>query len=123
MKYFPLVWAAIRRKPVRAVLTLLSVMIAFTLFGLTIGMNATFDEVQKNARADRVYTNLRFAGDGLGLPVSMVRQIAALPGVAQVAYDSALFGYHQVPRNRTFVLMGDENLAKVLTEWPVTSTQ
>jgi putative ABC transport system permease protein len=123
MKYLPLVWAAIMRKPVRAVLTLLSVMIAFTLFGLTIGMNATFDEVQKNARADRIYTNLRFAGDGLGLPVAMVRQIAALPGVAQVAYDSALFGYHQVPRNRTFVLMGDENLAKVLTEWPVTRDQ
>ena len=76
MKYVPLVWAAVMRKPVRAVLTLLSVMIAFTLFGLTIGMNATFDEVQKAARADRVYTNLRFAGDGLGLPIAMARQMA-----------------------------------------------
>ena len=37
MKYLPLVWAAVMRKPVRAILTLLSVMIAFTLFGLTIG--------------------------------------------------------------------------------------
>ena len=43
MKYFPLVWAAVMRKPARAILTLLSVMLAFTLFGLTIGMNATFD--------------------------------------------------------------------------------
>ena len=123
MKYVPLVWAAIMRKPVRAVLTLLSVMIAFTLFGLTIGMNATFDEVAKAARADRVYTNLRFAGDGLGLPMAVSRQIASLPGVAQVAYDSVLFGYHQVPRNRTFVLMADDNLAKVLTEWPITPAQ
>ena len=123
MKYLPLVWAAVMRKPVRAVLTLLSVMIAFTLFGLTIGMNATFDEVIKNARADRIYTNARFGGDGLGMPVAMARQIAGLPGVSQVAYDSVLFGYHQVPRNRTFVLMGDDNLAKVLTEWPVTPEQ
>jgi putative ABC transport system permease protein len=123
MKYVPLVWAALMRKPVRAILTLLSVMIAFTLFGLTIGMNATFDEVQKNARADRVYTNTRFGGDGLGLPIAAARQIASLPGVSQVAYDSVLFGYHQVPRNRTFVLMGDENLAKVLTEWPITPAQ
>ncbi len=123
MKYVPLVWAALMRKLVRAILTLLSVMIAFTLFGLTIGMNATFDEVQKNARADRVYTNTRFGGDGLGLPLSAARQIASLPGVSQVAYDSVLFGYHQVPRNRTFVLMGDENLAKVLTEWPITPAQ
>lgn len=123
MKYLPLVWAAVMRKPVRAVLTLLSVMIAFTLFGLTIGMNATFDEVQKAARTDRVYTNLRFAGDGLGLPIAMARQIAGLPGVSQVAYISGIPGYHQVPRNRTFVLMGDENLAKVLTEWPITKAQ
>jgi putative ABC transport system permease protein len=123
MKYLPLVWAAVMRKPVRAVLTLLSVMIAFTLFGFTIGMNATFDAVSKAARADRVYTNLRFAGDGLGLPMSVSRQIAGLPGVSQVAFDSVLFGYHQVERNRTFVLMGDENLSKVLTEWPVTPAQ
>ncbi|MDB5739078.1 MAG: hypothetical protein JWP16_118 [Alphaproteobacteria bacterium] len=123
MNYVPLVWAALMRKPVRAVLTLLSVMIAFTLFGLTIGMNATFDEVSKAARADRVYTNTRFGGDGLGMPLAMSRQIAALPGVSQVAFDSVLFGYHQVPRNRTFILMGDENLAKVLTEWPVTPAQ
>ncbi|HVW75896.1 MAG TPA: ABC transporter permease [Rhizomicrobium sp.] len=123
MKYVPLVWAAIMRKPVRAVLTLLSVMIAFTLFGLTIGMNATFDEVQKNARADRVWTNLRFAGDGLGLPLAVSRQIAGLPGVSQVGYWSVLFGYHQVPRNRTFVLMADENMAKVFTEWPIRPEQ
>ena len=37
MKYFPLVWAALRRKPLRAVMTLLSVTMAFTLFGLMIG--------------------------------------------------------------------------------------
>ena len=41
MKYLPLVWAAIRRKPARAILTLLSVVVAFTLFGMMIGMNAT----------------------------------------------------------------------------------
>jgi hypothetical protein len=34
MKYLPLVWAAIRRKPARAILTLLSVVVAFTLFGI-----------------------------------------------------------------------------------------
>ena len=50
MKYLPLVWAAVMRKPTRAILTLLSVMLAFTLFGLTIGMNATFAKVQEEAR-------------------------------------------------------------------------
>jgi len=32
MTYLPLIWAAIRRKPARAILTLLSVMVAFTPF-------------------------------------------------------------------------------------------
>ena len=65
MKYFPLVWAAITRRPARAILTLLSVMIAFTLFGLTIGMNATFAKVEENARTDRIWTDPRFGGNGM----------------------------------------------------------
>jgi hypothetical protein len=34
MKYIPLVWAALRRKPIRSIVTFLSVTAAFTLFGL-----------------------------------------------------------------------------------------
>ena len=48
MKFLPLVWAALDSKPARAVLTLLSVTVAFTVFGLMIGLNATID-----AMADR----------------------------------------------------------------------
>ena len=121
MKYLPLVWAAIMRKPARAILTLLSVMIAFTLFGLTIGMNATFDKVSENARNDRVYSNARFGGSQM--QIAMGRQIEQIPGVAMVAYDSVLFGYHQEPRNRVFILMADDKLGSALTEWPVTPSQ
>ena len=42
MKYFPLIWAALWRKPARTILTLLSAVAAFTLFGLAIGVNATY---------------------------------------------------------------------------------
>ena len=70
------------RKPTRAVLTLLSVMVAFTLFGLMMGLNATFDEVAARARADRIYTNPRFGGSGIS--VAVARQIAAMPGVKAV---------------------------------------
>ena len=65
MKFLPLVWAALMRRPVRAVLTLLSVMVAFTLFGLMIGLNATFDMMAEKARADRIYTWPRFGGDAI----------------------------------------------------------
>jgi putative ABC transport system permease protein len=55
LKYLPLVWAAIMRKRMRAVLTLLSVTVAFTVFGLMIGFSATIDQVEERARGSRLF--------------------------------------------------------------------
>jgi putative ABC transport system permease protein len=121
MKFLPLVWAAIMRKPVRAVLTLLSVMVAFTLFGLMIGLNATFDLVAAKARADRIYTDVRFGGNGM--PIAVARQIAAIPGVKVVTALNFIPGYVQDPKNQTFVLMADRNVAKVFTDWSITQEE
>ena len=52
MRFLPLVWAALRRKPVRSVLTFLSVMVAFTLFGLMIGLSDTMALIEKRAHPD-----------------------------------------------------------------------
>lgn len=120
MKYIPLVWAAVMRKPVRAILTLLSVMLAFTLFGLTIGMNATFDKMLTNARDDRLFSGARFGG---GIPRALIGQISQMPGISLVASEGFLGGYHQDPKNRVFVRMEDENIGKVVSEWPVTPEQ
>ena len=115
MRYLPLVWAAIIRKPMRAVLTLLSVTVAFTLFGLMIGLNATFDMIAEKARADRIYTWPRFGGDGV--PIAVARQIEAMPGVKAVTGMNFLPGYVQDPKNQAFVLMVDQNAAKVFGDW------
>ena len=72
MRYLPLIWSALTRKPARAVLTLLSVTVAFTLFGLMIGLNATFDEVAAKARADRIFTDPRFGGNGMPIAVALL---------------------------------------------------
>jgi putative ABC transport system permease protein len=120
MKYLPLVWAAVMRKPARAILTLLSVMLAFTLFGLTIGMNATFAKVKEDARDDRIFAFARFGGL---LPIAFERQIESIPGVEKVASSSFIGGYIQEPKNRVFVLMMDENIPKVLPEYPITPQQ
>jgi putative ABC transport system permease protein len=120
MKYLPLVWAAVMRKPTRAILTLLSVMLAFTLFGLTIGMNATFAKVQEQARDDRIFTFARFGGL---VPVALARQIENMPGVEMVASSNFIPGYIRDPKNRVFVQMGDEKIPKVVPEWPITPAQ
>jgi putative ABC transport system permease protein len=118
MKYLPLVWAAIMRKPVQAILTLLSVTAAYILFGLTIGLNATFDRDLELARSDRIFTNVRFDGQ---LPIALARQIEKIPGVTNVGSDVVLRGYHREPTNRIGgILMVDDGMSKVLTEWPPT---
>lgn len=121
MKFLPLIWAAVMRKPTRTILTLLSVMVAFTLFGLTIGMNATFDKVAAAAHDDRIFTNQRFFGTGMSL--AQAGQIAQLPGIARVAYLDVLTGYHGNERNRAFALMVDENYGKMYPEWPISPAQ
>ena len=118
MKYLPLIWTAVTRKPTRTILTLLSVTVAFTLFGLMIGLNATFDEVAARARADRIFTNARFGGNGM--PIAVAHQIAAIPGVKVVTAVSGIAGYVQDPKNQAYVLMVDANLPKVFGDWGVT---
>ncbi len=118
MRYLPLILTAVMRKPMRTVLTLLSVTVAFTLFGLMMGLNATFDEVAARARADRIFTNARFGGNGM--PIAVAHQIAAIPGVKVVTAVSGIAGYVQDPKNQVFVLMVDANLPKVFGDWGVT---
>jgi putative ABC transport system permease protein len=40
-----------------------------------------------------------------------------------VASEVFIGGYHQDPKNRVFVRMEDENIGKVVSEWPVTPAQ
>jgi putative ABC transport system permease protein len=121
MKYIPLVWAALRRKPVRSILTFLSVTVAFALFGLMIGLNATIDLVAQRARPDRVWTFLRF--DNSGLPIAVAKRVAAMPGVKTATVMYYLNGYVADPKNRTFVVMVDGAYGEVYPDWGVAPGQ
>ena len=43
MKYLPLIWSGLWRKRVRTILTLISVTVAFALYGIADGVTAAFD--------------------------------------------------------------------------------
>jgi putative ABC transport system permease protein len=121
MKYLPLVWAALRRKPIRTGVTFLSVTVAFTLFGLMIGLGVTMDLMEQRARADRIWTNPRF--DNSGLPIAAARQIANLPGVKSVTGMSYLPGYVADPKNRLWVTLVDGAYGRIYPDWGVTPQQ
>jgi putative ABC transport system permease protein len=96
MRYFPLVWAALRRRPVRSALTFASILVAFVLFGILAAVSSGFSHVVEMARLDRLYTAPRF---GTPLPYAIVAKIARVPGVALATPASNMGGYFREPKN------------------------
>jgi putative ABC transport system permease protein len=114
LKYLPLIWAALRRKPVRTCVTFLSVTVAFTLFGLMIGLNATLNYMQEKAHADRIWTLARF--ETTGLPVSVSHQIARLPGIKKYSVMTYVQGYVGDPKNRVWVIFMDDEYGNIFPD-------
>lgn len=98
MKYLPLVWAALRRRPIRSVLTLLSVMVAFVLFGVMHGVVAGFDSALDKMSETRLRVMSR-ANILEPLPLAHKNRIERIDGVLAVAYVSILIGHYQDPKN------------------------
>ena len=111
MKYLPLIWAGLWRKPLRTGATFLSVIVAFTLFGLMIGLDATMERMAALAHADRAWTNTRF--DTKGMPITVARRVAAVAGVKQATVSSYLNGYVGDPKNFAGVAFVDDTYGEV----------
>src|ERR1700704_5066410 len=100
MKYLSLAWAAVMRKPAEAILICLAVTTAFTLFGLMLGLRATYQRLTESTRMDRLDVDPRFPiANGMRLPIAMRDQIAGIDGVSAVGAYYLLRGYYQDPHN------------------------
>ena len=73
------------RKRTRTVLTLLSVIMAFLLFGLLQSINSMFNAGEDFVGATRLITQARVSFTS-ALPISMVPKLEAVPGVARVQW-------------------------------------
>ncbi len=126
MKYFPLIWGALWRKPAEALLIWLAVTVSFTLFGLMVGLHATYDRLIEHSRMDRLYVNARF-GDvspmGILLPFALRDQIAHVQGVSAVGAADYLRGYYQDPHQRVSIYAVDEQMRDAWPELPLTDDQ
>jgi putative ABC transport system permease protein len=101
MKFLPLLWAGLWRKRTRTIFTLLSIVVAFVLFGMLQGVNSAFSNAVNAAAVDRlnVVSRISFTES---LPFSYQAQIEAIPGVAAVAHESWFGTYYQDPKNFVF---------------------
>lgn len=98
MKYVPLMWAMLWRKKTRTVLTLLSIVIAFLLFGMLQGINAAFQETIERSNVNRLIVTNKISLTE-SLPYSYLSQLESIPGVAMVSHESWFGPYYQDPKN------------------------
>jgi putative ABC transport system permease protein len=123
MKFFPLLWAGLWRKPTRTVLTLFSVVVAFLLFGLLQGVNSWLSNAVAESRVNRLYTVSRISYIE-PLPFAYLTQIESVQGVDKVAYFNWFGGYYQDAKNAvTSYPIDARRTFEVFPDWKVPKDQ
>jgi putative ABC transport system permease protein len=103
MKFLPLIWSGIWRKPGRTVLIILQVGVAFILFGVLQGMKTGVEEAIARTRADLLIVIPNVFGEP-PLPLAYLERLKSLPGVKSVSYADGILGTYQKPNQPVFVL-------------------
>jgi putative ABC transport system permease protein len=123
MKYFHLIWAALFRRKARTILTLISIIAAFLLFGLLDAVRVSFAQIGQSANgAERLQTGAKLSFIQ-PLPQSLGAQIAAVDGVKDVAYANWFGGAYQDPHNQIFTFAVSPNYLDVYPEVEVDPEQ
>lgn len=116
MKYLHLIWAALFRRKARTILTLVSIIAAFLLFGLLDAVRVSFAEAGQSANgAERLQTGAKLSFIQ-PLPQSLQARIAAIDGVGDVAYANWFGGAYQDPHNQVFTFAVSDNYLDVYPE-------
>jgi putative ABC transport system permease protein len=121
MKYFHLVWSALSRRKGRTLFTLLSILMAFLLFGLLDSVRSAFSNTGQ-AGKDRLLTFSKINW-GLPLPQSLYERIRAVPGVGKIEYASALGGTYQDPNNFIPVEGHADSFLDIYPEWQISPAE
>jgi putative ABC transport system permease protein len=107
MKYFPLLWATLWRKKTRTTFTLLSIVIAFLLFGVLESVDYAFSHPSSGVTgANKLITTNKYSIT-LSLPFADVQEIGALPGIEAVTWINWFGAYYQESKNFVFALPVD----------------
>ena len=123
MKYFLLIRAGLLRKKARTILTMLSIVTAFLLFGLLQGINQDLKSGFGGSSNGRLWTTSR-AGGLNTMPISLMEHIAGIEGVRSIAHVSFFGGYFQDARNALPAFATNvDKLAAVYPELNITQAQ
>ncbi len=98
MKFFPLIWAGLMRRKLRTVLTVLSIFVAFLLYGLLGAVRTALDGGVSMAGADRLVVRHKVSIIQT-LPQSYLARLQQIPGVTLVSGQTWFGGIYQDPKN------------------------
>ncbi|HEX3131300.1 MAG TPA: FtsX-like permease family protein [Thermoanaerobaculia bacterium] len=98
MKFFPLIWSNLKRRKVRTIFTLLSILVAFVLFGYLAAIRMAFSMGVDVVGTDRLST-IHKTAIIMPLPISYKDRIASVPGVEAVTHLNWFGGIYQDPKN------------------------
>jgi len=104
VKYLPFLWATLWRKKMRTVFTLLSIVVAFLLFGVLETVDYAFAHPNTGASGANRLITLNKYSITLSLPFSDEQQIRSVPGVSEVTWLTWFGGYYQEPKQFVFAL-------------------
>ena len=123
MKYFMLIWAGLWRKKTRTILTMLSIVVAFLLFGLLQGINQGIKAGLSDTRNNRLWTTSRMSAIN-SIPASLMDRIMTVKGVRTVTHLSYFGGYFQDAKNAIPAFATNiDKLAIVYPELNITQAQ
>lgn len=103
MKFLPLLWSGIWRKPVRTALIFLQVCVVFALFGVLQGLKTGMDRAVANTRADALYISPAVFG-GAPLTIAGLSRLESVPGVKAASFNYGMLTYYQQPTQSVYVL-------------------
>lgn len=98
MKFLHLIWGNLTRRKLRTSLTLLSILVAFVLFGFLCAIKQALVGGVELAGADRLIVRHKVSLIQL-LPESYQARMARIPGVAATTHQTWFGGIYQDPKN------------------------
>jgi len=123
VKFLPLLWSSLNRRRLRTLFTLLSIAVAFTLFGVLMATRTAFSAGVTVAGAERLVMLDKVSMIN-ALPLRYRAQIRSTAGVADVSHANWFGGIYQDPKNVfATVAVEPESWLRIHPEFAVPAAQ